>query len=128
MTNHENTEMTVHTTDSATTEPVAQSTQIHRTWSSPPVDVLENEEELLLVADLPGVQKEDVHVRLENGVIQLEAVRRMDHAEHSYRRSFTMSDRVDIEGARAELDHGILSLHLPKAPEMRPREIPILAS
>ena len=94
-----------------------------RSFATPLVDVLENDQELLVVADVPGVKQGDVRLRYEEDTLYLEATR--DEGAHVFRRSFTLSSQVDAEHIQAELSHGVLTVHLPKAPQARAREIPV---
>lgn len=103
---------------------------------APPVDVYENDHELLLVADLPGVDREHLNLRLENEELTIEgrwsleeegsllagSFRPMD-----YRRSFAMPQTIDAEKVSAELKGGVLRVHLPKAEAYRPRQIKVTA-
>jgi len=86
----------------------------------PRVDVFENENEYLVVADVPGVAKDAFDVRFEQGELRLEAA--------AYRRAFAMPDGVDADKIEAELAQGILKVHLPKSAAKRPRRIDIRAS
>ena len=86
--------------------------------------------------DLPGVKKEDVRVKLENNVLEVEG--RIDYAPYeklnpvyaeynigNYARSFTVSNAVDTSNIEARLNEDVLSLTLLKAPEAKPRQIPV---
>jgi HSP20 family protein len=79
-------------------------------FSTPAVDVLENERTYLLVADLPGVNKNDVKVELEDRHLWLEAKR----GESAYRRKFALPDGVDSDAITAKLVDGVLNLEIPK--------------
>ncbi len=92
-------------------------------WSSPAVDVFEDDSKLVFLADLPGVKHEDVNLTLHQGVLSLEAVTE----DHSYRRRFEIDARLDSDDLSAELNHGVLQLTLAKAPEEAPRRIEISA-
>jgi HSP20 family molecular chaperone IbpA len=95
----------------------------------PPVDVYENEEEFLLVADLPGVDPEAVTVELEAGTLHvagkqnpawtgsLEAVR--------FERSFRVPDLIASDGIAAQLRAGVLEVKLRKSETAKPRKIPV---
>jgi HSP20 family molecular chaperone IbpA len=94
---------------------------------APRVDVYESKDELLLVADLPGVERD----RLD-----IEAVRRPEHAgtplvrearRYDYRRSFTLPDGIDRDQIAAELANGVLTLRLPKSAAVKPRRIAVKA-
>lgn len=103
---------------------------------APAVDVYENADEYLVVADLPGVSREDIDVQFERGELTLQARRRSTHegvlsrefAEVDFRRSFRVPEKVDTQNIAAELEHGVLQLRLPKSPEIRPRKIQVKAA
>lgn len=91
---------------------------------TPPVDVFESEAELLIVADLAGVSPQHLDLRIEPPELRIEA--RPGGSETSvYRRSFTIDEHIDGEKVSAELKHGVLTVHLPKAAAVRPRKIEI---
>jgi HSP20 family protein len=100
-----------------------------------PVDVFENAEELLVVADLPGVTEGDLSIRVEKGELTFEG-RRTDAAEigvsaeglPDYRRSFLVPQGIDAEKIVAVLQAGVLRVHLPKSAALKPRQIPIRTS
>jgi HSP20 family protein len=102
---------------------------------TPRVDILETEDELLLVADLPGVQSQDVDVRFENGELTLHGRRNLSHvgkqpvyAEYevaNYFRAFRVSEQVAPDKIAAELKNGVLTVHLPKAEAVKPRRIAV---
>lgn len=81
-----------------------------RYWATPPVDVFENEQEILIYADLPGVKKEDVHLSYEEGSVKLEAT----FGPRTYKRVFETQLTLDADRISAELKHGVLTLRLPK--------------
>jgi HSP20 family protein len=99
---------------------------------APAVDIYENPEELLVVADVPGVEQKSLSIRLEKGELTFEG-RRSDAAEVSlsaenlpdYRRSFLVPQGVDAERIAADVSAGILKIHLPKSAALKPRQIPI---
>ena len=104
----------------------------------PPVDIVEDASGITLYADLPGVPRDklNVYVDGESLVIQgemgLEMPRQMEatHIEVNlprYRRVFTLSKELDAERLSAELKHGVLKLHLPKARHAKPRRIDVTA-
>lgn len=90
---------------------------------APPVDVFENDEELLLIVDMPGVGRESVSLRMERRVLTLSA----DRDGRSYARTFSLPDTVDSEGVSAEMNAGVLEVHLRKREDMKPRTITIQA-
>lgn len=101
----------------------------------PLVDVLETDEELVLVVDLPGVQPSDVDIRFENGELTLHGRRAFQHSGHkplthgaeiaSYHRTFRVTEKVDASRIHADLKHGVLTMHLPKLEAVKPRRISV---
>jgi HSP20 family molecular chaperone IbpA len=102
----------------------------------PNTDIYETEEALTLVMEVPGVEKKDISVQLENDVLRVEG--RIDfskyeglepvYAEYNvghYARGFTLSDKIDQDGISAELADGVLTLTLKKAKAALPRRIAI---
>lgn len=104
------------------TESNAQELDERRTVA-PPVDIYENADEYLIVADLPGVAEDAVQVNLDDDELSLEA----DRDDVRYRRMFRIPHAVDRSAIDAELKLGVLSLHLPKSAEVKPRRIQIKA-
>lgn len=104
---------------------------------APAVDVYENDDEYLVIADLPGVDPEAVEARFDRGELTLEARREPGKTEGSamaeefggarFARTFRVPAKIDGESIAAELEHGVLRLHLPKSPEIRPRKITVKA-
>lgn len=92
----------------------------------PTVDISETDDEYLIKAELPEVNKEDVKVTVEDGVLTLQGERRQEKEEKgkkfhrversygSFVRSFTLPESVDENRVKAEYKDGVLSLHLPK--------------
>jgi HSP20 family molecular chaperone IbpA len=91
---------------------------------TPAVDVYENEAELLIVADLPGATSERLDIKIDPPELRFET-KPAEPNGSSYRRSFTIDERIDAGKVSAELKHGVLTIHLPKADEVRPRKIAI---
>lgn len=104
---------------------------------APLVDVYESADELLVVADLPGVTREGLTINLEKGELSIEG-RRGDAAQlgpgadaaglPDLRRSFLVPQGIDAEKINADLKDGVLRIHLPKAAALKPRQIPINVS
>jgi len=90
----------------------------------PKVDVFENSDEYLVIADLPGVTKDNLNVSWAKGELTVEA----RHGDRLYRRAFTMPDGIDSAQITADLALGVLTLKLPKAPEVKPRRIQVRAA
>ncbi len=101
---------------------------------APPVDIYETENALKVVADVPGVSKEDLDVRVENGILTIQGkpmhttLGEPLYTEFelvNYYRQFELSDKVDQENITADLKNGVLYLTLPKAEKAKPRKIEI---
>lgn len=107
-----------------------------RPYVAPLVDIFENGDELLLVADVPGVSSEDLAIQFEKGQLTLEA-RRTDTFEgtalaaeyrpYDFRRTFVISQGIDAAKITAELNRGVLRVHVPKAAQLKPRQIHVKA-
>jgi HSP20 family molecular chaperone IbpA len=103
----------------------------------PRVDIFETENELTLLADLPGVRSEDVDLRYENGELILHARVRPRHQDRTYLlneyevgdfyRAFAIHESIDSGKIAAECKNGVLVLHLPKAAQAQPRQIKVTA-
>jgi len=105
-------------------------------WDVPPVDILENFDEITVIASMPGVLQEDVEVTFERGELRiLGRVRQPEHAQSEvwlrefaptgYQRIFQIGQAIDASRIEAELRSGVLTLHLPKAEAAKPRSIPV---
>ncbi len=93
---------------------------------APLLDVFENENEYLLVGDLPGVSPDQLEIKIEKGILTLET-NGADPA-WEYRRDLRISEDVDAEAIVAKLASGVLELRLPKRAEVRPHRISITTS
>jgi HSP20 family molecular chaperone IbpA len=102
----------------------------------PPVDVFENEASITLLADLPGVPRDQLQVRVDGDSLVLEATAATAGPENlqlvygeaqipTYRRQFTLSRELDASRIEAQLRDGVLRLTIPKAEEARPRRIQV---
>jgi len=101
---------------------------------SPAVDIVENDNEIVVYADLPGVKREDLSVHIDDGTLTLSGVsqpRRTGAAQWEefgdveYRRRFAVPQTIDVPGVKAELRDGVLCLSLPKSTAAKPRSIEI---
>ena len=104
-----------------------------------PVDIFEDSESLVLTADMPGVSKERLNVRVEGNTLLLEGDVLFDLPEKaeavyadvrssSYRRSFVLSRELDTDKIQANLKDGVLSVRIPKHAAVRPRKIEVQGS
>jgi len=105
-------------------------------WVVPPVDVFENESGITLLADLPGVARENLGVRIDGDTLLIEATAtlvgpsemELVHGEAqvpSYRRQFTLSRELDSGRIDASLKDGVLRLTIPKLEEAKPRQVTV---
>ena len=102
---------------------------------SPRADIFENDREILLVVDLPGVPEVDVRLQVDQGTLLLEADTRPDEPtgrplareipDIRYRGAYSLPRDMDIDNIRAELRNGVLRVHLPRAAKVEPRRIPV---
>src|SRR5688572_3367093 len=103
---------------------------------TPAIDIHEDEQGMTLCADLPGVTKESVDVSFENNVLRIfgrvqdsppEGGRPVYHEYRAgdYYRSFILTDEIDADAIRAELDNGVLTLSLPKVKRSGLRKIEV---
>jgi len=114
-----------------------EETRSQEQYITPPVDIFENGEGLVVKADLPGVPKDGLDVRVENNLLTIrgkaahvapgDAVYR-EYGLVNFFRQFELSDRVDQGKISAELKNGVLTLQLPKAEEAKPRRIEVRAA
>jgi HSP20 family protein len=102
----------------------------------PPVDVIEDTSGITLYADLPGVPKDKLNIRVEADVLTIEgevslpiaANVEASHAEVNlsrYQRAFTLGQELDCEKVAAEFKNGVLKLHIPKAEHAKPRKVEV---
>ena len=105
-------------------------------WA-PPVDIYETENELVVKADLPEVNPQDLDIRVENNILTIRGERkfekkvneenylRMERAYGSFSRSFSLASSVNSEEIKAEYQNGALTLHIPKREETKPKQIKV---
>jgi HSP20 family protein len=100
----------------------------------PPVDIFETEDSLVVIADLPGVAKDGVDVRVENDLLTIKASgKTVDKGEpvlrefelHDYYRQFQLGEQIDQAKIAAELKHGVLTVMLPKVEKVKPKKITV---
>ncbi len=101
---------------------------------APVVDIYENEDEILLYVDMPGVEKDDITLNIDNGKLSLGGVRYIsgngaalweELVDVEYQRSFSVPQTIDVDKVSAEMQDGVLHLHLPKSEAAKPRQIEI---
>lgn len=102
----------------------------------PPVDVIEDATGITLVADMPGVPRDKLNLRVDGDQLAIEAdmvlpmpeglqPSYVEVARSVYRRTFTLSKELDADKVSAELSHGVLRVRIPKADHAQPRRIAV---
>jgi len=109
---------------------------IRKGWvATPLVDIYENKDELLLVAELPGVEKSNLTINFDNNELSIDGLRSCETVTNegedtesvNYHRVFRVPQGIDSTKIKAELNHGLLNLHMPKSEALKPRQIEVKA-
>ena len=127
-------EKTVPSVREESTPSRREETREEERYITPPVDIFETKDGLTVVADLPGVDRSMLDVRVADGLLTIQG--RTAHVapgtlvEAEYRllnfyRQFELPDEVDAEKIGAELKHGVLTLRLPKKEKAKPRKVEV---
>jgi HSP20 family molecular chaperone IbpA len=120
--------------DGATRGETTRGEQFYR----PNCDILEEENELLVLADVPGAKGPEIDIRFEDGALTIHAPVRDRQAEDQayvlreygvgdFYRTFQVSESIDAAKISADYNDGVLTLHLPKAEALKPRKISVKA-
>jgi HSP20 family protein len=106
----------------------------------PAVDVYEDEHNITLTAEVPGIEEKDLNITVENGVLTLSGERKIENEETKenfqriersygrFGRSFTLPPSVDAEDVKAEFANGVLKITLAKRAEAKPKQVKIEVS
>jgi HSP20 family protein len=106
------------------------------TWA-PAVDILENEHELVVKADVPDVNPKDLDIRVENNILTIRGERkfqkqvnennylRVERSYGAFSRSFSLANTVNSEAIKADYQNGVLTLNIPKREEAKPKQIKV---
>jgi HSP20 family protein len=128
-------EKTVPAVSGVPTRGEREVTRARDRYVRPPVDIYETKDALVLVADLPGVDKKDLEISVDNDELTIQA--RASYAPAGkgpvYRefdltgffRQFDLGEEIDQGKISAELKNGVLTLNMPKVPEAKPRQIEV---
>jgi HSP20 family protein len=102
---------------------------------APAVDIYDREDEIVLVADMPGVPADAVDINLDRGELTIRGrvnappvtgpMVFQEYQVGDFVRTFTLTDDIDPNGIAAEMSNGVLKLHLKKPAERKPRKIPV---
>jgi HSP20 family protein len=116
-----------------------EGTMMHSDWT-PAVDIKETPEEFVIKAELPEVNKDDVKVSIDDGVLSIRGERkfekedkgktyhRIERAYGTFMRSFSIPENVDEKKLLATYKDGVLEVHLPKTPVTKPKAIEVKVS
>ena len=117
--------------------PEGQEESLTTSTFAPPVDVYEDEHNVTLKIEVPGIDEKDVDVRIENNVLTVHGERKLEKEEKEenfrrverryggFTRTFTLPTTVDAEKVTANYDKGVLKIGLPKKAEAKPKQIKI---
>ena len=104
----------------------------------PAVDIFESDQELVLTAEVPGIEEKDIEISLENNVLSIRGERkfeketkeenyhRIERSYGTFYRSFTLPNYVDPEKINAVHENGVLKIRMGKKPELKPKKVKIL--
>ena len=107
------------------------------TWA-PSVDIFETERELVLTAEIPGIDEKDVEIKIEDNTLSLKGERkfeketkeenyhRIERSYGSFYRAFTLPNSIDPDRIQATHENGVLKITMPKRDELQPRKVKIL--
>ncbi len=107
-------------------------------WA-PAVDIKEDENQFVLLADIPGVKPEDIDVHMEAGVLTVkgqkesetkteqEGYKRVERSYGSFYRRFNLPDYADSEAIQAKCKHGVLEIVIPKRDAVKPKKINVIS-
>lgn len=103
----------------------------------PAADIVERDDEYLIKAELPGVERDDIDIHLENDVLTITGERKLEETKDTdkthrverfygrFSRSFRVPDNVDTSAIKADSKDGVLNLHLPKTEAKKPQAVKI---
>ncbi len=117
--------------------PEGREEALTTTTFAPPVDVYEDEHNVILKIEVPGIDEKDIDVRVENNTLTVhgerkfekeekeENFRRVERQYGSFTRTFTLPNTVDADKVQADYDKGVLKIQLAKKAEAKPKQIKV---
>ncbi len=123
--------------EDAVTQRGEEKELVASSWA-PAVDIYEDESQLVLTAEVPGLSDKDVEIKIEDNVLSIQGERkleketreenyhRIERAYGAFYRSFTLPNYIDQDKIKAEHENGILKITMPKKAELKPRQVRIL--
>jgi HSP20 family protein len=106
-------------------------------WT-PSVDIYETENEVVLTAEVPGIEEKDIEIKVEDNTLTIKGERKFEKETHeenyhriersygSFFRSFGLPNYVDQDRIEAQHENGVLKIRMPKRAELKPRQVKIL--
>ena len=106
-----------------------------REWN-PAIEIVESDNEIVLTAELPGLEDKDIHIGVEENLLSVSGERKFEKKEEGeylrcerwygkFSRSFRLPETADLEQIKAGLKNGVLTISVPKKEEARPRQIEV---
>jgi len=123
--------------DAVSTARSEEKDMISSSWA-PAVDIYEDEKQLVLTAEIPGISEKDIDIKIEDNTLSIHGERkleketneenyhRIERAYGSFYRSFSLPNHIDQDKIQAEHENGVLRIIMPKKPEFQPRKVKIL--
>jgi HSP20 family protein len=123
--------------EDAVTQRGEEKELVASSWA-PAVDIYEDESQLVLTAEVPGLSDKDVEIKIEDNVLSIQGERkleketreenyhRIERAYGAFYRSFTLPNYIDQDKIKAEHENGVLKITMPKKAELKPRKVRIL--
>jgi len=123
--------------EDAVTQRGEEKELVASSWA-PAVDIYEDESQLVLTAEVPGLNDKDVEIKIEDNVLSIQGERkleketreenyhRIERAYGAFYRSFTLPNYIDQDKIKAEHENGVLKITMPKKAELKPRKVRIL--
>ena len=117
--------------------PPVEATRPRKQYMTPPLDIYETPQSLVVIADMPGIDPAHLEVRVDQHLLTLRGqtqeqmpgdLRSREYTLVSFFRQFELGEQIDQDGIRADLKQGVLTLTLPKAAKAKPRAIPVNAA
>jgi HSP20 family protein len=107
-------------------------------FAIPPADIIEDDNAFTIELEMPGIEKSDVDINVEDDVLTVETHKDFSDKENvkcmsqefvleNFKRSFTLNHSVDVDKINAKMENGILKLDLPKSEKLKPRKINVEA-
>ncbi len=118
--------------------PITEKSEMKSDSWNPSVDIYENDDELILTAEIPGLDDKDIEIQIEDNTLAIkgerqfaketkeENYRRIERSYGSFCRSFSLPGHIDQEKIKANHGNGVLKITMPKKREMKPKTVKIV--